>query len=262
MTLVGGLERGLVATAHLGDEALVSGKAEQAPRGADAWAPISLNGDRSQGQEGWRIGGWNATPKEKLGRTPELPRDRRVGPPEDALPSERTQSMRTALTAVGLVAALAFPAAAPAGTTPTDEKNAAKECKAERGTDSATQEAFTLKYGSGKNGKNALGKCVSERAKEEAAERKAAKRKAKRVCQSQEGKKNYAKCLTRQARKAAKKQDKADQEEIEEFKNAAKECDAERGEDPTTKETFTTKYGTGKKGKNAFGKCVSSKVKS
>jgi hypothetical protein len=165
---------------------------------------------------------------------------------------------------VGLVAAMAFPAAASAGTepTPVDEKNAAKECKAERGSDAATQEAFVAKYGSGKSGKNALGKCVSERAKEEKAERKAAKRKAKRVCQSQEGKKNYEKCLTRQARKEAKKQDKADNEEIEEFKNAAKECDAERGEDSTTKEAFTTKYGSGKKGKNAFGKCVSSKVKS
>ena len=170
--------------------------------------------------------------------------------------------MRTFFTAAGLVAALVFPAAAPAGTTPTDEKNAAKECKAERGEDAATQEAFAAKYGKNKTGKNALGKCVSERAKEEKAERKAAKRKAKRVCESQEGKKNHEKCLARQARKAAKKQDKADMEEIAEFKNAAKECDDERGEDAATRQAFAEKYGKNKNDTNAFGKCVSSNAKS
>ena len=40
------------------------------------------------------------------------------------------------------------------------------------------------------------------------------------------------------------------------FKNAAKECKAERKEDP---DAFKEKYGTNKNGKNAFGKCVSSK---
>ena len=39
-----------------------------------------------------------------------------------------------------------------------DLKNAAKECKAERAADAA---AFTKKYGTNKNGKNAYGKCVS-----------------------------------------------------------------------------------------------------
>jgi hypothetical protein len=51
-----------------------------------------------------------------------------------------------------------------------------------------------------------------------------------------------------------------------EAKNAAKECKAER-EDPTTipgnteNETFKEFYGTNKNGKNAFGKCVSGKVR-
>ena len=170
--------------------------------------------------------------------------------------------MRTVIAGAGLLAVLAFPAGAVAGTTPEDRKNAAKECKAERGEDPATQEAFVLTYGNNKKGKNAFGKCVSQRAKEEKAERKAAKRKAKRVCQSQEGKKNYEKCLARQARKEAKKQDKADKQEIEDRKDAAKECDEERGEDPAAQEAFATEYGTNKNGKNAFGKCVSEKAKS
>jgi hypothetical protein len=38
------------------------------------------------------------------------------------------------------------------------------------------------------------------------------------------------------------------------IKNAAKECKAERAEDP---EAFRTNYGANENGKNAFGKCVS-----
>jgi hypothetical protein len=45
----------------------------------------------------------------------------------------------------------------------TDLKNAAEECKAERAADAA---AFTQKYGTNKNGKNAYGKCVSGKARE------------------------------------------------------------------------------------------------
>ena len=42
------------------------------------------------------------------------------------------------------------------------------------------------------------------------------------------------------------------------FKNAAEECRSERESDPTA---FQAAYGSNKNGKNAFGKCVSSKVK-
>jgi len=44
----------------------------------------------------------------------------------------------------------------------TDLENAAKQCKAERAADAA---AFTKKYGTNKNGKNAYGKCVSAKAR-------------------------------------------------------------------------------------------------
>lgn len=43
--------------------------------------------------------------------------------------------------------------------------NAAKQCKAEQASDAA---AFTMKYGTGKNGRNAYGKCVSTVAKAKA----------------------------------------------------------------------------------------------
>ena len=42
------------------------------------------------------------------------------------------------------------------------------------------------------------------------------------------------------------------------LKNAAKACKAERAADPAA---FTTKYGTNKNGKNAYGKCVSTKAR-
>jgi hypothetical protein len=45
----------------------------------------------------------------------------------------------------------------------TEKQNAAQECKAERDADPA---AFAAKYGSNKNKKNALGKCVSGKAQE------------------------------------------------------------------------------------------------
>lgn len=47
------------------------------------------------------------------------------------------------------------------------KQNAAQECKAERTADPA---AFATKYGTGKNGANAYGKCVSQKAKAKKAE--------------------------------------------------------------------------------------------
>jgi hypothetical protein len=97
--------------------------------------------------------------------------------------------------------------------------NAAKECKAERTADPA---AFAAKYGTNANKRNAFGKCVSQKAK---------------------------------AKEAAA--DAQDEQEATEFKNAAKECDAERTADPAA---FAAKYGTNANKRNAFGKCVSSKA--
>jgi hypothetical protein len=102
------------------------------------------------------------------------------------------------------------------------QTNAAKECKAER--DAIGDQAFADKYGTNKNGRNALGKCVSAKAR---------------------------------ARKA--EMDAEDEQAAAEFKNAAKECASERT--AMRKEAFASKYGTNGNRRNAFGKCVSSKTR-
>ena len=50
----------------------------------------------------------------------------------------------------------------------TETKNAAKECKAERGTTAASRSAFDTNYGTNDNKKNAFGKCVSKLSKQKA----------------------------------------------------------------------------------------------
>jgi hypothetical protein len=97
----------------------------------------------------------------------------------------------------------------------TAQKNAAKECKAERQADPA---AFAETYG---NGKNAYGKCVSQKAKagEQEQEQEAAQ---------------------------------ADDDQV----NAAQQCKEERKADP---DAFTETYGSNHNKRNAFGKCVSQK---
>ena len=52
-------------------------------------------------------------------------------------------------------------------TTSAAEKNAAKKCKAERGTTPSSIQAFKDKYGTNANKANAFGKCVSKLAKEQ-----------------------------------------------------------------------------------------------
>ena len=46
-----------------------------------------------------------------------------------------------------------------------DRKSAAKQCAQERGTTSASKDAFAAKYGTSANRRNAFGKCVSKLAK-------------------------------------------------------------------------------------------------
>jgi hypothetical protein len=167
--------------------------------------------------------------------------------------------MRTIVIACGLAAALVLPAGAFANET--DQRNAAKECKAERGTDSASREAFEQKYGTNANKSNAFGKCVSAKAREEAAERKAARRAARKKCRGLQRGRAQRKCVAREARKAKAKLDKQDRQAIAQTRNAAKECAAERGTTPESRQAFEQKYGTNRNKRNAFGKCVSSKAR-
>ena len=173
---------------------------------------------------------------------------------------------RVLMVAIALVA-LALPAGtAVAKTSKADKREANKECKALRGTDSATREAFKAEWGN-------FGKCVSAKAREAKAERKAAKSNASKDCREERkadaaafqekygtngNKKNaFGKCVSQKAKAKEKKQDKKDAVAAEEFKNAAKACDDERTAD---KKAFADKYGTNGNKKNAFGKCVSQKT--
>jgi len=102
------------------------------------------------------------------------------------------------------------------------QKNAAKACKAERGTSPQTIAAFKEKYGSNANTANALGTCVSAK---------------------------------------AKAMQKASEREQEAELNAAKKCKAERGTTPESMAAFKEKYGSNANKANAFGKCVSKLAK-
>jgi hypothetical protein len=185
--------------------------------------------------------------------------------------------MKKALLIVTAGALLLAPPAAVAKPTKTDRENAAKECKAERGTTDATREAFRQRYGTNKNKKNAFGKCVSRRAKNEEREGEQAKKNASKECKAErealgkdafnekygtnKNKKNaHGKCVSGKAKAKEKAADEADLKRIKARKRAAKACAAEREE--IGREAFREKYGTNKNKKNAFGKCVSQKAKS
>jgi hypothetical protein len=65
------------------------------------------------------------------------------------------------------------------------------------------------------------------------------------------GKNAFGKCVSRRTREEAAQRSRA-------ALNAAKQCKAERAQ--LGEAAFTAKYGSNKKGKNAFGKCVSRKA--
>jgi hypothetical protein len=185
--------------------------------------------------------------------------------------------MKRALVAAAGAALLVAPATAAAKPTKADRKNAAKECRTERGTSAATREAFKLRYGTNKNKRNAFGKCVSRRSKDQEKERESAAKNAAKECKAEradigvqafndkygtnKNKKNaYGKCVSGKAKAKQKKADEADLKRIRARKSAAKECAAERKD--IGREAFAEKYGTNRNKRNAFGKCVSGKAKS
>lgn len=170
---------------------------------------------------------------------------------------------------------LAVPAGATAQTSPTDKANAAKECRAERGSMAATREAFRVRYGTNKNGRNAFGKCVSARARAEAKQRIAAPKNAAKECAAErsqlgeaafaakygsgkKGKNAFGKCVSGKSKANKDAADRADARAIAKRKSAAKTCAAEREQD---RAGFAAKYGTNRNKRNAFGKCVSAVAK-
>jgi hypothetical protein len=163
-----------------------------------------------------------------------------------------------------LVAALALSAAASADQpSHANAKNAAKYCKALRAA--SGKQNFKALFG-GK--KNAYGKCVSQNAKKDQKQDQTAQQNAAKQCKAEQaqdaaafaqkygtnkdGKNAYGKCVSQKAREIKAAEDQTDQNDVD----AAKECRAERSQDPSA---FSEKYGTNKNKKNAFGKCVSQK---
>jgi ABC-type microcin C transport system permease subunit YejB len=67
------------------------------------------------------------------------------------------------------------------------DKNAAKKCKAERGTTEQSIAAFKEKYGTNKNKANAFGKCVSAQVKKAEEQQEAAEENAAKKCKAERG---------------------------------------------------------------------------
>lgn len=171
----------------------------------------------------------------------------------------------------GLALALVLPAGAIAKPHPDNaDKRAAKaECKTLRGNTDATREAFRTQFRS-------FAACVRQTAVEEAQEEQSAHSNAAKECKAERAadatafaelygtngnKRNaFGKCVSKKAKAKEHAADEQDAEDAAEFKNAAKECDAERGDTEDTRAAFADEYGTNENKRNAFGKCVSSKA--
>ncbi len=186
--------------------------------------------------------------------------------------------MKTSLSLLGALAALAVPAVAQAAGSPTagDRQNASAECRTERGATAATREVFAARYGTNHSRSNAFGKCVSAKARQEVKEREDAQTNGSRACRTERGttaetkaafdqkygtnknKRNaFGKCVSQAARAAKAAADAADMDAAADRKRAAKQCAQERGTTSASKEAFAAKYGTKANRRNAFGKCVS-----
>jgi hypothetical protein len=141
-----------------------------------------------------------------------------------------------------------------------DQQAAMQRCRAQR--DSMGAKAFRDLYGTNKKKSNALGKCVAKLTQQEASNQdNAAKQcKAERADDAaafadkygtNANKRNaFGKCVSMKAKAQS-------DDEQETTIEAAKACKAERAKDAAA---FRDKYGKGGHKRNAFGKCVSSKV--
>jgi hypothetical protein len=175
--------------------------------------------------------------------------------------------MSKVFTVMGLAAALVIPAAAVAKPNHEEKQRAKAECKDERGKTRATREAFRATY-------QGFSDCVRQKAAEEEAENEKARENAAQECKAERsedpdafretygtnenGKNAFGKCVSGKASAKKAAMDAKDDEEAEEFRNAAKECAQERRD--MGREAFADEYGTNPNKRNAFGKCVSSKT--
>jgi hypothetical protein len=187
--------------------------------------------------------------------------------------------MKTLFAVVVLAAVLVLPVSAVAKPDASDKRAAIAQCKSERGKSKATKRAFKDKY-------HGFARCTHQNAVEEHAEKKAALKNAAKQCKAERadagfaaahdgktfqelygkgkhGKNAFGKCVSTKARALKAKEDDADKADVAEFKNAAKQCQAESTDQafPAAHDgkSFSDFYGTNHNHRNAFGKCVASK---
>jgi hypothetical protein len=178
--------------------------------------------------------------------------------------------MKTITLVAGLALALTLPASAIAkpSVDREDRRQAKAECKMLRGKTAATREAFRDEF-------RGFRACVRAKAAEEAKEEQAARRNAAKDCRAERAedpeafaetygtgprKRNaFGKCVSEHARENEQEADREDREDAAAFRNAAKECAAER--ETLGADGFAEEYGRNANDKNAFGKCVSEKAR-
>ena len=188
--------------------------------------------------------------------------------------------MKTFLTLTLGALVLAVPAGAVAKPDQSERHAAITQCKTERGKTKATRDAFKAKY-------HSFSRCIHQNAIEEEAEVNSSLRNAAQQCKAERadadfaaehegktfahvygtnknGKNAYGKCVSGKAHELKAAEDAEDRQEVTEFKNAARECGAERADEGFAAghdgKTFAEFYGTNANKRNAFGKCVSSKT--
>jgi hypothetical protein len=201
------------------------------------------------------------------------------------------KKLLSAVCAAGMVAAVTGTAIADTPTS-TETSNAAKYCKALRtssGSPEAFAEAVKVVVGAKKvTVKNAYGKCVSKQAKNNAKDDKQARTNAAKDCKAEraqsdadfgashggktfaqqygtgkKGKNAYGNCVSLKAHQNKQAAAQKNKDEL----NAAKQCKAEKAQSDADfgashgGKTFAQQYGSNQNGKNAFGRCVSSKAK-
>ena len=163
-----------------------------------------------------------------------------------------------------LLAVLLVPSGAMAAPKDPQKRAAVAQCKDERGKSRATREAFKAKY-------HSFNRCVSQNAAEEEAEQTTAHKNAAKECKAEReadpaafeqtygsdgnASNAYGKCVSTKAKERKAEMDAEDEQEVEAFKNAAKECAAQRK--AMGSEAFAESYGNKR---NAFAKCVSGRT--
>jgi hypothetical protein len=133
-----------------------------------------------------------------------------------------TLGAATLALAVAPAAAVGHGHSSATGTNPASQSTAEKQCRQERDTMGTT--TFKQAYGTNKNRSNAFGKCVSHRQHQDSTDVNSARTSAEKSCSSEQSDPSFA--------------------------------SAHNGD------SFAQFYGSGKHGKDAFGKCVSTQTES